>query len=165
MQQPRLLRPPMMSRITWRTLPSHGVDQIYRGRITWWSDTLVQAIITHTPVDFDFGWHRYLSPAEILCVKPKKLHPVKTKEVITTANKKSKYSIISKTYHDGWAAHEGSFVHLEDNHTGEDYYGKIRLKEVRCGQQGCTRCPHKIYAYAQFRVGRKVTEKYLGVAR
>ena len=43
--------------------------------------------------------------------------------------------------------------------------GTIRTKEVRCGKPNCTKCPHHIYAYAQYRVGKKVTEKYIGVAR
>jgi len=43
--------------------------------------------------------------------------------------------------------------------------GTIRIKEVRCGKKNCTKCPHHIYAYAQYRVGKKVTEKYIGVVR
>ena len=43
--------------------------------------------------------------------------------------------------------------------------GTVRIKEVRCGKPNCRKCPHKIYAYAQYRVGKKVTEKYIGVAR
>ena len=41
--------------------------------------------------------------------------------------------------------------------------GRIRLKKVRCGKKNCTKCPHKTYAYAQYRVGDKVTDKYIGV--
>lgn len=41
----------------------------------------------------------------------------------------------------------------------------IRIKEVRCGKKGCTKCPHSKYAYAQYRVGPKVKEKYIGIAR
>ncbi|GAH64066.1 unnamed protein product [marine sediment metagenome] len=43
--------------------------------------------------------------------------------------------------------------------------GTVRIREVRCGKKNCKKCPHKIYAYAQYRVGKKVTEKYIGVAR
>lgn len=43
--------------------------------------------------------------------------------------------------------------------------GTVRIREIRCGKKSCTKCPHKIYAYAQYRVGKKVTEKYIGVAR
>lgn len=43
--------------------------------------------------------------------------------------------------------------------------GSVRIKEVVCGKSGCKKCPHKIYAYARYRVGKKVTEKYIGVAR
>lgn len=43
--------------------------------------------------------------------------------------------------------------------------GTVRLKEVRCGKKNCKKCPHRIYAYAQYRVGKKVSEKYIGVAR
>ncbi len=55
-------------------------------------------------------------------------------------------------------------VAFQDN-SGSVRIGTIRLKEVRCGKSSCTKCPHKIYAYAQYRVGKKVTEKYIGVAR
>lgn len=48
---------------------------------------------------------------------------------------------------------------------GDSHWGSIRIKEVRCGKKNCRACPHKIYAYARYRVGKKVTEKYLGVAR
>jgi len=61
--------PRRMSRITWRTLPARGEDGVYRGRITWWSGRLVQAIITHTPRGYDLGWYRLISPAEIIRVK------------------------------------------------------------------------------------------------
>ena len=79
--------------------------------------------------------------------------------------KNSKIELLSKPFEDGWANHEGSWVAVQDTKTHGVYYGKIRLKAVRCGKEGCTRCPHHIYAYAQFRDGKKVREKYLGVAR
>ena len=78
---------------------------------------------------------------------------------------KSKIKVVSTKPLDGWAAHEYDHVAVEDLETGEVYYGRIRLKAVTCGKKGCTKCPHHIYAYAQFRKGKKVTEKYLGVAR
>jgi len=78
---------------------------------------------------------------------------------------KSEIELLSKKPADGWAAHDGDWVPLKDKTTGEFYYGKIRLKEVRCNKPRCSKCPHRIYAYAQFRKGKKVTEKYLGVAR
>ena len=43
--------------------------------------------------------------------------------------------------------------------------GTIRIKPVNCGKKNCRKCPHYIYAYAQYRVGKKVTEKYIGIAR
>lgn len=43
--------------------------------------------------------------------------------------------------------------------------GTIRIKEIRCGKKNCMKCPHRKYAYAQYRVGRKVTEKYIGIVR
>lgn len=43
--------------------------------------------------------------------------------------------------------------------------GTVRIKKVTCGKKGCTKCPHAIYAYAQYRVGKKVTEKYIGVVK
>lgn len=66
---------------------------------------------------------------------------------------------------DGWKAHEGEHVRIKDTETGKFLCGHIRLKAVTCGKPNCTKCPHQIYAYAQFRKGKKVTEKYLGVAR
>lgn len=43
--------------------------------------------------------------------------------------------------------------------------GTVRIKSVRCNKEGCTKCPHATYAYAQYRVGSKVTEKYIGKVR
>lgn len=48
---------------------------------------------------------------------------------------------------------------------GKEHFGSVRIKEVRCGKKNCRKCPHKIYAYARYRIGKKVTEKYIGVAR
>ena len=84
---------------------------------------------------------------------------------IFMALEKSKLELISTKPPDGWAAHEHDHVAIRDQETGKVYHGKIRLKAVNCGKPNCTKCPHHIYAYAQFRKGKKVTEKYLGVAR
>ena len=78
---------------------------------------------------------------------------------------KSKIELVSVKPPDGWAAHERDSVTLQDKETGKVYFGQIRIKAVTCGKKGCTKCPHHIYAYALFRKGKKVTEKYLGVAR
>ena len=40
--------------------------------------------------------------------------------------------------------------------------GTVRIKKVRCCKENCKKCPHAIYAYAQYRAGPKVTEKYIG---
>lgn len=58
----------------------------------------------------------------------------------------------------------GDSVAFKDSR-GRVRRGTVRIREVRCGKPNCTKCPHKIYAYAQYRVGKKVTEKYIGVAR
>ena len=58
----------------------------------------------------------------------------------------------------------GDQVAFKDN-VGRVRIGTVRIKVVRCGKKNCHKCPHKIYAYAQYRVGNKVTEKYIGVAR
>ena len=63
-----------------------------------------------------------------------------------------------------WLLQNGLRIFFQDKE-GRVRKGTVRLKEVRCGHEGCTKCPHKIYAYAQYRVGKKVSEKYIGVAR
>ncbi|GAJ15962.1 unnamed protein product, partial [marine sediment metagenome] len=83
----------------------------------------------------------------------------------SVAQEKSKIEVVSKKPPGGWAANEGQNVLVQDNETGEIHTGSIRIKAVTCGKKGCTKCPHHIYAYAKFRTGKKVTEKYLGVAR
>ena len=80
-------------------------------------------------------------------------------------DKQPRFERISIDPRRGWKDHTGDHVVIQDTDTGKVYYGRIRLKEVTCGKSNCTKCPHHIYAYAQFRVGKKVTEKYLGVAR
>ena len=59
-------------------------------------------------------------------------------------------------------AHDSVAFQTKD---GRVRIGTVRIKEVRCGKKSCTKCPHEIYAYAQYRVGVKVTEKYIGVMR
>ncbi|MBA7687660.1 hypothetical protein ES703_96124 [subsurface metagenome] len=77
----------------------------------------------------------------------------------------SEIEVVSTKPPGGWASKEGQRITLVDTKTGSVYSGAVRLKAVNCGKPGCTKCPHRIYAYAQFRKGKKVTEKYLGVAR
>lgn len=77
----------------------------------------------------------------------------------------SKIKLVTNVPFDGWAANEGLNVYVDDTETGEIHRGTVRIKAVRCGKKGCTKCPHKSYAYVLFRTGNKVTEKYLGVAR
>jgi hypothetical protein len=60
---------PRMTRITWHTLPVRDGEEMYRGRVTFSSPDLLQAIITHTSKGYDLGWHRLIRPCEILCVK------------------------------------------------------------------------------------------------
>ncbi len=73
------------------------------------------------------------------------------------------YKIVQRQEAD-WKEHEGKQVMIKTK-DGKIVTGRVRLKAVRCGKKGCTKCPHKIYAYAQYRIGKKVMEKYLGVAR
>ena len=78
---------------------------------------------------------------------------------------RSKTEVVTEEPPDGWAANEGSSVIIRDRETGKLFFGSVRIKPVNCGKPNCHKCPHHIYAYAQFRKGSKVTEKYLGVAR
>lgn len=41
--------------------------------------------------------------------------------------------------------------------------GTVRIRAIFCGKKGCTKCPHKYYAYAQYREGQKIKSKYLGL--
>lgn len=43
--------------------------------------------------------------------------------------------------------------------------GSLRIREIYCGKKNCHKCPHKIYAYVRYREGKKVKDKYIGVAR
>ena len=60
--------------------------------------------------------------------------------------------------------HQGDSVFFQDKE-GRVRKGTVRIKAVRCGHEGCTKCPHERYAYAQYRAGAKVKEKYIGIAR
>jgi hypothetical protein len=42
--------------------------------------------------------------------------------------------------------------------------GKVtyRLEPVRCGKQGCTRCPHGPYWYAYWREDGRLRSRYIG---
>lgn len=42
--------------------------------------------------------------------------------------------------------------------------GKVtyRQERVRCGREGCTRCPHGPYWYAYWREGGRVRSRYIG---
>lgn len=79
--------------------------------------------------------------------------------------KKSTIELVSIPFKDGWANHKGDWVALQAKDTTKLHYAKIRLKAVNCGKSNCHKCPHHIYAYAQFRDRGKVREKYLGIAR
>ncbi|MBC7129178.1 MAG: hypothetical protein H5T45_05555 [Thermoplasmatales archaeon] len=37
-----------------------------------------------------------------------------------------------------------------------------QLEKVKCGKEGCTKCPHGPYWYAYWREGEKVKSKYIG---
>lgn len=51
------------------------------------------------------------------------------------------------------------------NEEGNSITGSVRIREIYCGKKSCTKCPHKIYAYIRYREGKKVKDKYIGVAR
>ena len=70
--------------------------------------------------------------------------------------------IAPKEYTD---AHLGNSVAVRDTKTGKIHLATIRIKAVNCGKSNCHKCPHYRYAYAQFRDGQKVREKYLGVVK
>lgn len=43
--------------------------------------------------------------------------------------------------------------------------GTVKFKRVACNQNSRNDRTHRIYAYAQCRIGPKVTEKYIGVIK
>lgn len=58
----------------------------------------------------------------------------------------------------------GDSVAFEDPE-GRVRIGSVRIRKVTCGKKSCTKCPHGYYAYAQYRVGTKVKQHYIGVRR
>ncbi|MFN2615473.1 MAG: hypothetical protein ABR552_11735 [Actinomycetota bacterium] len=57
-------------------------------------------------------------------------------------------------HHDGPA-----FEAKAEGSTGAVTY---RLEPVRCGKQGCTRCPHGPYWYAYWREDGRLRSRYIG---
>ena len=55
----------------------------------------------------------------------------------------------------------GDRVALLDKN-GEIAIGGVRIRKAPAGQQEYTRRVHTFYVYAQYRIGKKVTEKYIG---
>lgn len=50
---------------------------------------------------------------------------------------------------------------LESN--GRVRIGTARVRHIFCGKSNCKKCPHHSYLYAQYRDGKKVKDKYIGV--
>ena len=52
---------------------------------------------------------------------------------------------------------------LEDSPAGDDA-SKVTFRQelVRCGKDGCTRCPHGPYWYAYWREGGRTRSRYVG---
>lgn len=63
-----------------------------------------------------------------------------------------------------WKEQEGKKIIVESP-GGNPRLGTVRLRKVKCGKKNCKKCPHAIYAYAQYREGKKIKTKYLGVGR
>ena len=53
---------------------------------------------------------------------------------------------------------------LEDGTDANDQAGRVTFRQemVRCGKNGCTRCPHGPYWYAYWREGGKTRSRYVG---
>jgi hypothetical protein len=53
---------------------------------------------------------------------------------------------------------------LEDPPSDDSGSGKVTFRQetVRCGKDGCTRCPHGPYWYAYWREGGKLRSRYVG---
>ena len=51
-----------------------------------------------------------------------------------------------------------------DADTAVDPKGSVtyRLEHVKCGKQGCTRCPHGPYWYAYWREAGRLRSRYIG---
>ncbi|MGA2090815.1 MAG: hypothetical protein ABSH12_05050 [Endomicrobiales bacterium] len=59
------------------------------------------------------------------------------------------------------------FIKLPDDYKVNGYGAQLKVKAVKCGKAGCTKCPHGSYAYLVYRVsgqsGRsKTKEFYIG---
>lgn len=55
----------------------------------------------------------------------------------------------------------GDSVAFKDKE-GKVRIGTVRVKEINCGKENCSKCPHKSYRYIQYRVGKKIKDKYIG---
>jgi hypothetical protein len=53
---------------------------------------------------------------------------------------------------------------LEDLTEVPDRRGKVTFRQetVRCGKEGCTKCPHGPYWYAYWREGGRTRSRYVG---
>jgi hypothetical protein len=61
----------------------------------------------------------------------------------------------------------GLLLHREGPGFAEDQaeeHAKVtyRLEDVRCGKEGCTRCPHGPYWYAYWREKGRLRSRYIG---
>lgn len=63
------------------------------------------------------------------------------------------YTVIDKTF-------EGERRTIQGK-DGNTHVGRVRIKKVYCGKK-CKKCPHPIYAYLNYRDGKRTSEKYLG---
>ncbi len=81
------------------------------------------------------------------------------------SKRSSDYQDVDRVLFRNYPKHEGDHIPVVDNKSDLTYSAHIKIKQVHCGKPNCTKCPHYQYAYAQYRVGKKVREKYLGVAR
>lgn len=84
---------------------------------------------------------------------------------MTQPNKKSTLKVLGIEPKRYTEEHEGKYVIIKDTKTGDEHVATIRIKAVRCNKPNCHKCPHYSYAYAQFRDGSRVREKYLGAVR
>jgi len=53
---------------------------------------------------------------------------------------------------------------VDDEPTPGDAKGKVTFRQetVRCGKQGCTKCPHGPYWYAYWRENGRTRSRYVG---
>lgn len=63
-----------------------------------------------------------------------------------------------------WKEHEGKQVMLKTK-DGKVVTARVKIRAINCGKSNCNKCPHRFYAYAQYRDGQKIKQKYLGIAR